>query len=62
LKLTARHARGHVGVCWHDDDLLLSVVLSLALAEVLSLLGCGILVALVKVLDDLRVELLNLLL
>jgi hypothetical protein len=60
LKLASGNARWNFGVS-RDDNLLLPVILRLTFAEVLGLLGCSILIALIKVLDDCCVQVLDLL-
>ena len=60
LKLAAGDARWNFGVS-RDDNLLLPVILRLTFSEVLGLLGCSVLIALIQVLDDSCVQVLDLL-
>lgn len=61
LKLATGNAGRHFGVS-RDNNLLFPVVFCLTFTEVLSLLGRSVLVAMIEVLDDSSVQVLDLLL
>lgn len=58
MKFTTGHTGGQVRV-WRNHHLLLSVVLCFTLPQVLGFLGSRVVVAVVQVIDDTLVEVLN---